>query len=158
MLCKKRKYRVNRTSRALSIYHRYRIIIGHEKVFIRNHLSSAEAGMAVKHIMKYKSTLSPGPLMSLCWCYISTCFVLVMCCFLTRPWHAAMNSVLCLFGVFIAAGQMVSALYSSSNMKADHGTANYLHSTCYIFCSVSLCIQPYSFQLKLNLGNFAFCN
>lgn len=96
--------------------------------------------MAVKQIMKYKSTLSPGPLMSLCWCYISTCFVLVMCCFLTRPWHAAINSVLCLLGVFIATGQMVSAFYSSSNMKADHGAPNYLQSTCYIFSCI-LCIQ-----------------
>lgn len=127
-------------------------------MLIRNYLSSAEGGMAVKHIMKYKSTLSPGPLMSLCWCYISTCSVLVMCCFLTRPWHAAINLVLYLFGVFIATGQMVSALYSCSNMKADHGAPNYLHSTCYIFCCVSLCIQCYSFQLKLNLGKFAFWN
>ena len=83
-------------------------------MIVRNNLSCAEAGVAVRYIMKCEGTLSPGPLKSLWWCYISTFFVLVMCRFLTRPWHAAINLVLCLFYVYLATGQMVSALYTSS--------------------------------------------
>lgn len=104
--------------------------------------------------MKCNNTLSPGPLQSLWWCYL-LCF-----CSLTRPWHAAVNLVLCLFYVFIAPCRMVSARCASSGTESEHRAPSYWLRRwrgCAVVPLSQLLVHPLHLRSLVKTKEQSFC-